>query len=339
MTRVLVTGGAGFIGSHLADRLIAAGEQVVALDDLSTGSHRNIEHLVGHPGFRFVPGSVLDPDLVNDQVRRADVVVHFAAGVGVKLVLDEPLRSLRTNVIGAETVLEAAARHRRQTLIASTSEVYGRNASTAREDDDSVFGSTAALRWGYALAKAVDEALAFAYHRDAGLPVTVVRFFNTVGPRQVGTYGMVLPRLARQAVRGEPLTVYGDGLQSRVFCHVRDAVRAVDLLLRTPAARGRVFNVGGVEETTILGLAQRVARIADSSSPVVLVPYAEAYGDGFEDVRRRVPDCGRIRAAVGWEPDVSLDELIAEVVAEAREAIAREPATPGPARSAVEEAG
>jgi UDP-glucose 4-epimerase len=317
--RYLITGGAGFIGSHLADALVGAGHEVVALDNLSTGRATNIAHLDGHPRFRFVQGSVLDEVLVDDLVRGADVVVHLAAAVGVQLIVRHPLRSLMTNIRGTEVVLGAAHRYRVKALLASTSEIYGKNGKgPLREDDDRVIGSPGVARWAYSTAKAVDEILAYAYHKERGLPTVVVRMFNTVGPRQTGAYGMVLPRFAQQAVRGEALTVYGDGTQTRCFCHVEDVVRAMLGLLEEPRAEGDVFNIGTTEEVSILELARRVIEAAGSASEVRLVPYEEAYEEGFEDMLRRVPDISKIRALTGWEPRYKLNEIIAQVVAEAR---------------------
>jgi len=317
--RYLITGGAGFIGSHLADALVGAGHEVVALDNLSTGRATNIAHLDGHPRFRFVHGSVLDEVLVDDLVRGADVVVHLAAAVGVQLIVRHPLRSLMTNIRGTEVVLGAAHRYRVKALLASTSEIYGKNGKgPLREDDDRVIGSPGVARWAYSTAKAVDEILAYAYHKERGLPTVVVRMFNTVGPRQTGAYGMVLPRFAQQAVRGEALTVYGDGTQTRCFCHVEDVVRAMLGLLEEPRAEGDVFNIGTTEEVSILELARRVIEAAESASEVRLVPYEEAYEEGFEDMLRRVPDISKIRAITGWEPRYKLNEIIAQVVAEAR---------------------
>ena len=318
--RYLVTGGAGFIGSHLADALVAQGNVVTILDDLSTGRRENIAHLDGSA--RFVRGTVLDAPLVDELVAESDVVVHLAAAVGVKLIVDRPLESFLTNIRGTEIALAAAHRYGRKILITSTSEVYGKsqNGHPFREDDDRVLGSTQVSRWSYATSKAADEILAFAYHRQRGLPTIVVRLFNCVGPRQTGAYGMVLPRLVQQALAGEPLTVHGDGLQTRCFCHVRDVVDALLRLLEGPRAVGEVFNVGATEEIPILQLAERVRRATGSLSVIRFVTYDEAYGQGYEDMRRRVPDISKIRAAVGWRPRTSMDEIIAEVVASIRRA-------------------
>jgi nucleoside-diphosphate-sugar epimerase len=315
--RYLVTGGAGFIGSHLVEALLARGEDVTILDNLSTGRLENIDAVRERVPLRH--GSVLDPLLVDELVADCDVVVHLAAAVGVRTVVDHPLRSFLTNIRGSEVVLEAAHRYRRKVLIASTSEVYGKsNDVPFREEADNVYGSAAVSRWGYAVSKRVDEVLAFAYHRERGLPVVIVRLFNTVGPRQTGAYGMVLPSLVDQAVAGEALTVHGDGRQSRCFCHVRDVVEALLRLLDEPAAEGEVFNVGSTEEISIRDVAERIIRTAGSNSELSLVPYEEAFPEGFEDMRRRVPSTEKIREAVGWSPRRSLDDIIVELVEEAR---------------------
>jgi UDP-glucose 4-epimerase len=314
----LVTGGAGFIGSHLVEALLQRGDHVVAFDNLATGRLRNLDHLGHHPNLRFVQGSVLDELAVDELMHACDAVVHLAAAVGVRLIVEEPLRSFTTNIRGSEIVIESAFRHRRPILLASTSEIYGKNCSTPlSESDDRILGPTTTARWAYSTAKAVDEILAYAYHRERGLPTTVVRLFNTVGPRQSPAYGMVLPRLARQAVTGEPLTVYGDGTQSRCFCHVADVVGALLGLLDNPAAVGGVFNVGSREEVTILELAQRIVARAGSRSPIRLIPYDDAYPSGFEDMQRRVPSTDRIQALTGWQPTRTLDEILAEAIAEA----------------------
>jgi UDP-glucose 4-epimerase len=315
--RYLVTGGAGFIGSHLAEVLVGRGDEVIVLDNLSTGRTENLAHLDN--GVRLVHGSVLDYLLVDELAREAGVIVHLAAAVGVRLVVERPLRSFLTNIRGAEVALEAALRYRRKILLASTSEVYGKTDNVPfREDDDRVLGSSAVARWGYAVSKTVDEILGFAYHRERGLPVIMVRLFNTVGPRQTGAYGMVLPRFVAQALAGDPLTVHGDGKQRRCFCHVTDVVAALLGLLEDRRAEGEVFNVGSTEEVEIYELAERVVKAAGSSSEIRLVPYDEAYPGGFEDMRRRIPDISRIRSLIGWEPKRSLDEIIAELIAEAR---------------------
>ncbi len=317
--RYLITGGAGFIGSHLADALVGRGDDVVLLDNLSTGSVANVAHLRG--GTRMVQGSVLDPLLVDELVEDVDVVVHLAAAVGVRLIVEKPLRSFITNIKGTENVLEAAHRYRRKVLLASTSEVYGKSLGDPfKEDDDRLLGSNKVSRWGYSTSKAVDEILSFAYHRERGLATVVVRLFNTVGPRQTGAYGMVLPRFAEQAVAGAPVTVYGDGLQTRCFCHVEDVVTALLGLLEAEDAEGDVFNVGSTEEVTMNELADRVIAEAASPSRVELIPYEQAYEQGFEDMRRRVPDISKIERAIGWRPQKDLAQIIKEVVAETKDA-------------------
>lgn len=310
--RILVTGGAGFIGSHLVDSLVADGHSITVLDNFSTGGRANLDRAA--KSIELVQGSILDPLLVDELVERADVVYHLAAAVGVKLIIEKPLRTFITNIKGSENVLEAAHRWRRKVLIASTSEIYGKNSEGPfKEDDDRVLGSTKVFRWGYSTSKAVDEILAFAYHRERGVPVVVVRLFNTVGPRQTGAYGMVVPRLIGQALRGTPLAVYGDGQQSRCFCHVSDVVRALVSLMGEPVAEGDVFNVGSTEEVTIIDLAERIIAQTGSSSRIDKIPYEEAYERGFEDMRRRVPDTSKINALIGWQPSKDLNQIIDEV--------------------------
>jgi dTDP-D-glucose 4,6-dehydratase len=319
ITRYLITGGAGFIGSHLTDALLARGDAVIALDNLSTGRLSNLERAGGHPRFRFVHGSVLDELIVDELVHQCDVVVHLAAAVGVKLVVEQPLRSLTTNIRGSEIVIEAAHRYRRKLLITSSSEIYGKNsAGPLPETAHRILGSPSVVRWAYSTAKAVDEILANAYHRERGLPTIVVRLFNTVGPRQSPAYGMVIPRLVRQALRDEPLTVYGDGRQTRCFAHVADVVDALLRLLDEPAAIGETFNVGSAEEISILDLARRIIGFCGSASAVRLVPYDEAYGPGFEDMLRRVPDTAKLRELTGWAPRYTLDDVLAHSIEQAR---------------------
>jgi UDP-glucose 4-epimerase len=315
----LITGGAGFIGSHLAEALLARGDMVVAFDNLATGRLGNLDAVGGHPDFRFVQASVLDDVAVDEAVHKCDVVVHLAAAVGVKLIVEHPLRSFSTNIRGSEIVIESAFRHRRPVLVASTSEIYGKNTDVPlREDSDGVIGSPTIARWAYSTAKAVDEVLAYAYHRERGLPTFVVRLFNTVGPRQSPAYGMVVPRLVRQAVAGEPLTVYGDGRQSRCFCHVSDVVDGLLGLLDQPEAVGQVFNIGSTEEITVRALADRIIEHTGSSSQIELIPYDEAYPQGgFEDMQRRVPDIDKIHALTGWKPSRTLDDILTETIAEA----------------------
>jgi UDP-glucose 4-epimerase len=311
--RYLVTGGAGFIGSHLAESLVADGAEVTVLDDLSTGSLENLSSIGDR--IRFAQGSILDGLMVDELVGRSDVVVHLAAAVGVKLVVEHPLRSFITNVRGTETVLEAAHRYRRKVLVASTSEIYGKNNDVPfAEDADRILGSVRVWRWGYSTSKAVDELLAYAYHVERGLPTIVVRLFNTTGPRQTGAYGMVLPRFVQQARAGQEVTVFGDGSQTRCFCHVADVLDAIRRLLDEPDAVGGVFNVGSTEEVSIRDLAERVVRMAASRSELRYIPYREAYAEGYEDMGRRVPDISRIEALTGWRPRRTLDDIIREMV-------------------------
>ncbi len=315
LQRVLITGGAGFIGSHLAEKLLDSGLKVAVLDDLSTGRFENITHLVGRPGFSFAIDSITNAIVLDRLASESDAIIHLAAAVGVKLVVEKPVHTIETNIMGAEAVLKAAARYRAKVIIASTSEVYGKGVRVPfREDDDVVLGPTSRNRWAYAASKMVDEFLALAYHRKNDLPVVVARLFNTVGPRQTGRYGMVVPRFVGQALAGEPITVYGDGSQSRCFCDVSDTVRALEALLLNDRAVGRVFNVGATEEVTILELAERVRKLTGSASPITFVPYDEAYAPGFEDMQRRVPDTTRIRTVTGWQPRHDLDTILQRVI-------------------------
>ncbi len=321
--KVFITGGAGFIGSHLAERLIEGGHRVSILDDLSTGAMANIDHLIDRPGFEHRIGSVTDGPLVAELVDRCDVTVHLAAAVGVRLIVERPVHTIETNVHGTEVVLNAVARKQKPIFLASTSEVYGKSQKVPfSEDDDLVMGATTHARWSYACSKALDEWLGLAYHRDKGVPVTIFRLFNTVGPRQTGRYGMVLPTFAAQAVAGEPITVYGSGEQSRCFCHVGDAIRAIEALMFQPAAVGQVFNVGSDREITINGLAEMVREAADSRSPIVRIPYDEAYAEGFEDMQRRVPDVSKLERAVGFKPSTPLETIVTDVVREQRSLLA-----------------
>jgi UDP-glucose 4-epimerase len=299
--------------------LVAAGQEVRVLDNLSTGRLSNLEPLAGDPRFKFTQGSVLDEVAVDEAVRTSDVVVHLAAAVGVKLIVEQPLYSLTTNIKGAISVLEAAHRYRRKVMVASSSEIYGKNnAGPLKETADGIVGSPAVSRWAYATSKAVDEILAYAYQRERGLPTLVVRLFNTVGPRQSPAYGMVVPRFVRQALAGEPLTVYGDGTQTRCFCHVSDVVDALMRLLDEPAAEGEVFNVGSGEEISIEDLARTVIERTGSNSGIVYVPYDVAYETGFEDMARRVPDTSKVKALTGWEAKRPLVEVLDDVIAEVR---------------------
>ena len=321
--KVFISGGAGFIGSHLSQRLLERGDKVLVLDDLSTGSMDNIAHLTGKPGFEYRVGSALDAPLVSECVDRCDVTVHLAAAVGVRLIVEKPVHTIETNVRATETVLNAAAKKQKLVLLASTSEVYGKSEKIPfSEDDDLKLGPTIDSRWAYACSKALDEWLALAYYREKDVPVIIARFFNTVGPRQTGRYGMVLPNFAAQAVAGEPITVYGTGTQSRCFGHVKDAVEAVIRLLETPSTIGQVYNVGADEEVTIYRLAEMVRDAAGSSSEIVLVPYSEAYAEGFEDMQRRVPDPRKLEKAIGFRPRTPLSQIIADVVADQRARLA-----------------
>lgn len=316
---VFITGGCGFIGSHLAERLLARGDRVAVLDDLSTGSMENVAHLVGHPGFSYRIGSALDVPLVTEMVDSADVTIHLAAAVGVKLIVERPVHTIETNVRATEAVLGAAARKKKLVVVASTSEVYGKATSFPfREDQDLQLGPTSHSRWAYACSKALDEWLALAYLREKGVPVIVTRFFNTVGPRQTGQYGMVVPTFAAQALRDEPITVYGSGDQTRCFGHVNDAVEALLRLMATSSAIGEVFNVGSTHEISVRGLAEQVRTAAGSRSDIVLVPYSEAYAVGFEDMMRRVPDVSKLERVTGFRPNTSLEVIIRDVVDDQR---------------------
>jgi UDP-glucose 4-epimerase len=313
--RALITGGAGFIGSHLSEALLDAGHQVVILDDLSTGSIDNISHLKGRTGFRYHVESVNNEPLLAELVDQADVVFHLAAAVGVRLIVERPVHTIETNVHGTEVVLKHANKKKKLVFVASTSEVYGKsNDVPFREDSDLVLGATVKHRWAYACSKAIDEFLALAYWKERKLPVVIVRFFNTVGPRQTGQYGMVIPNFVRQALAGEPITVFGDGTQSRSFTHVSDVVRAMVALMQEPRAIGQVINIGHSEEVTIRALAERVRTLAGSSSPIRLVPYDQAYESGFEDMPRRLPDLSKIQAMIGYRPRFSLDDILAHVI-------------------------
>lgn len=317
--RILITGGAGFIGSHLAERFLLAGLGVEVIDDLSTGSLDNIKHLQALPGadknLTVTIDTIFNRELLDAAIARCSKVFHLAAAVGVKYILENPLSSISTNVLGTEQVLKLCNKHRKPVLITSTSEAYGKQtAAQLREDDDVVLGSSGKARWSYAVAKLLDEFSALAYHRETRLPVVVVRLFNTVGPRQSGEYGMVIPRFVQQALRGEPLTVYGDGTQSRTFTHVAEVCSALTALLDCPQAFGEVVNVGGVEEVTMRALAERIVSLTRSTSEVKLVPYAEVYSKDFEDMFRRVPCTDKLQRLVGFAPSKNLDEILADVI-------------------------
>jgi UDP-glucose 4-epimerase len=315
--RTLITGGAGFIGSHLSESLLDRGDEVFCLDDLSTGSLENILNFKDNPRFHFVLGSILEETKVEHLVKEADQIYHLAAAVGVKLIFENPIRTIRVNVKGTETVLDAALKYAKKTLIVSTSEVYGKDINPGtpkfREDQDLSLGLS--LRWAYACTKALDEYLARSYQKKMGLPTVIVRLFNTVGPRQSAEYGMVIPRLVIQALSGQPITVYGDGAQVRSFTWVKDAVSALTGLMDAPHANGEIFNVGGEEAVTIGQVAQRIKAKTGSASPIVHIPYEQAYGKDFEDVRFRVPDTTKLRGAIGFRPTMSLDQILDAVIA------------------------
>jgi UDP-glucose 4-epimerase len=313
--KLLVTGGAGFIGSHLCELLVNNGHPVVAIDDLSTGCLENIHHLRSQPAFQFVRETILNAQVLDRLCSQADVVIHLAAAVGVKLIVEDPVHTINTNIMGTEAVLTTANRYGCKVLIASTSEMYGKSTKVPFcEDDDSLIGPTTHSRWAYAASKAVDEFLGLAYQRQFGLPVIIARFFNTIGPRQTGRYGMVVPRFVHQALAGEPLQVYGDGEQSRCFADVSDVVTAVYQLIQHPGAVGQVFNIGSTEEITIRELASRIIHLAKSPSLIELVPYDTAYAPGFEDMRRRVPSIDKIARLIGYQPRCSLDETVLRVI-------------------------
>ena len=319
---VLVTGGAGFIGSHLSERLLDAGWEVFALDDLSTGSYENVAHLKERPDFHLVVDSVLSPTVISELVHKCDVVYHLAAAVGVRLIVEQPVHTLVTNVQGTETVLEYCNRFGKRVLVASTSEVYGdhREEKPLAEEDRRIYGPTTARRWAYADSKAMDEFLALAYHQERGLDCVIARLFNTVGPRQSGQYGMVVPRFVHAALAGRPLEVFGDGTQTRCFCHVQDTIRALEALMEAPQSSGEIYNVGAKERIRIVDLAERILRATGSTSEVVHVPFDQVYGQGIEDMLHREPSIEKIREAVGWEPTLSLDRILADVVDHARRA-------------------
>ncbi|MEO5740957.1 MAG: GDP-mannose 4,6-dehydratase [Vicinamibacterales bacterium] len=313
--RALITGGAGFIGSHLAEALLNAGHEVDIIDNLSTGSIRNVGHLKSNPRFTYTIDTLTNEPLLAELIDRNEVIFHFAAAVGVKLIVEEPVHTIETNVHGTEVVLKHANKKRKKVVIASTSEVYGKSADVPfREDADLVMGATVKHRWAYACSKAIDEFLALAYYKERGLPVIIVRFFNTVGPRQTGQYGMVLPSFVQQALSGAPITVFGDGTQSRSFTYVGDVVECLLKLVDEPKAIGQVFNIGNKEEVTILRLAEIVKSLTGSASPIEFVPYDKAYEEGFEDMPRRVPDLTKVSQLVGYEPKVQLNEIIAKVI-------------------------
>jgi len=313
--KALVTGGAGFIGSHLAESLLADGCEVVVLDNLSTGSLDNIKGLQDRPGFSFVQGDICDSQLMESLAESCDVIYHLAAAVGVRLIAEDPVRTIETNIGGTEVVLNAANKFGRKTLIASSSEVYGKNESVPfGEDDDIVLGSTRFSRWSYACGKAIDEFLGLAFHQQYGLGVVIGRFFNTIGPRQRGRYGMVVPRFVRGALRNEPLFIYGSGRQRRCFCYVNDVVAAITALMNCEGAVGRVYNIGSIEEISIEGLADKIIEMTASKSEKKFISYEQAYGRPIEDMMRRVPNLDRIRKSIGWEPRTSLAESLSMII-------------------------
>ncbi len=319
--RALITGGAGFVGSHLADRLLAEGHEVFVLDNLSTGSMDNIVHLKDHQKFHYTIDDVTNEGLLAELIDQADVVFHLAAAVGVKLIVEEPVHTIETNVHGTEVVLKHANKKKKLVVIASTSDVYGKSLDVPfREDADLVMGPTLKHRWAYACSKAIDEFLALAYWKERKLPVIVVRLFNTVGPRQTGQYGMVIPSFVRQALAGRPITVFGDGTQSRSFTYVGDVVDALLKLVQEPRAIGEVFNIGNPGEISMKELAEKIKKMVGSTSPISLVPYDQAYEEGFEDMPRRVPDISKIQALVGFKPTVQLDEILERVIDHFRKA-------------------
>ena len=310
--RVFITGGAGFIGSHLADHYVAAGDQVTILDNFSTGSKTNIAHLEGR--ITTVDGDIRNIELVESLTKDADLVLHMAAALGVNTILESPLESMNTNITGSEVVLNAAAKFNKRIIIASTSEIYGKNPKQPlSETDDRVVGAPQKIRWTYSDAKAIEEAMAFALHQEKKLPVTTVRLFNTVGPRQTGRYGMVVPRFVHAALKNEPITIYGDGTQSRVFCHVADAVQAITTIAATDSTIGDVYNVGGTGEVTIKQLAEQVLAVTGSQSVITYTPYSEAYPAGFEDIQRRVPDISKVKSAINWAPTKDLKQIISDI--------------------------
>jgi UDP-glucose 4-epimerase len=334
---VLITGGAGFIGSHLAEALLAQDYFVTVIDDLSTGRFENIAPLTDHPNFRFAIDTITNEVVMDRLVSECDMIFHLAAAVGVMLIVEQPVHTIHTNIAGTDVVYKTALRYKTKVLVASTSEVYGKgNSIPFREDDDVVLGPTSRSRWSYAVSKMVDEFLGLAYYREKGLPVVVFRLFNTVGPRQTGRYGMVIPRFVQQALNGEKITVYGDGSQTRCFLHVRDAVRAIIALSESTEADGRVFNIGDTQEISILNLARKVISMTaseedkynDPDDCITFVPYDEAYAEGFEDMHRRVPDVSRIYQTVGWESDCQLENILNDVIVDIQKTMGSKVAVP-----------
>ena len=321
--QTLITGGGGFIGSHLATYLFHETEDdILLLDDFSTGDPDNVSHLTDHQRVELVQGDVIDKEAVEPLVERSDRVFHLAAAVGVQRIVDKPLRSMRTNLIGTENILDAAVDDQTPVFVASSSELYGKSDDVPfAESDDRVLGATSSLRWSYASAKAIDESLALAYHRDHDLPVAIGRYFNIVGPRQTGQYGMVIPRFVEQALANEPITVYGDGTQTRSFTHVADAVKATFELLTTPEAYGEVINIGSPDPTSINELAERIIDLTGSDSEIMHVPYEEAYNENFEDPQQREPDVAKLEATLGWHPSTDLDRILRDIIEEREQAV------------------
>jgi UDP-glucose 4-epimerase len=315
--KILITGGAGFVGSHLADKIIGQGHEITVIDDLSTGRYANVEHLEGNPNFRLIIDTVLNAELMEELIRETDRVFHMASAVGVRLIMEQPVKTIETIFHGTDVVLRYCSRYRKRVLIPSTSEVYGKGASIPfREEDDLLTGATDKHRWAYACAKTLDEFLALAHWKETRLPVVVVRLFNTVGPRQTGQYGMVVPRFVHSAMKNEPITVFGDGTQQRCFGHVLDVVEGLSKLLESPQCFGQVINLGNDEEVSILGLAEKAIELTGSKSDVRYIPYEEAYGDGFEDMRRRVPGLEKAKKLIGYQPTRSLENIINDVANE-----------------------
>jgi UDP-glucose 4-epimerase len=314
MTRALITGGAGFIGSHLAEHLLSLGHEVAVIDDLSTGRMENIEHLRGNPRFHFALDTIANEIVMDRLASECGIIYHLAAAVGVEMIVRSPVHTIETNIMGSAAVFRVANRYRRKVILTSTSEIYGKSDKVPfAEDDDRLLGPTTRSRWSYSTSKAVDEFLALAYWKERGLPVVIARLFNTVGPRQTGRYGMVVPRFVGQALANGPLTVYGDGTQSRCFADVRDVVRGIHGLAEHPAAEGQVYNLGTTREITIADLARLVVSVTGSASEIVYIPYEQAYEAGFEDMQRRVPDTSKVRAAIGWTPQIPLEETLRSV--------------------------
>ncbi|NOY78915.1 MAG: NAD-dependent epimerase/dehydratase family protein [Calditrichaeota bacterium] len=313
---VLITGGAGFIGSHLAEELLKQGHKVWVIDDLSTGRLENVKHLMGNPNFKIAIDTIQNETVMDRLVSENDMIYHLAAAVGVELIVEHPVKTIETNIMGSEMVLKLANRYLKKVLIVSTSEVYGKSEKVPfSEDDDRLLGPTTRSRWCYSSSKAIDEYLALAYHKEKGLPTVVVRLFNTVGPRQMGQYGMVIPRMVTRALKNEPILVYGDGEQVRCFTYVADVVDALIKLMKNPRAEGQIFNVGGNEPVTIMELAKRIKKLTHSDSPIEIIPYDKAYEEGFEDMKIRIPDLSKIKSYIGYEPHHSLDEILENVIA------------------------